>query len=109
MMGQLPEIYESKKRAAIESFDASLNSNKFPNFMTFLFISVLILSVFAGALVKYAVEKSLSKTGPRKCTGGRCGEFGWTLVRRDSESCHAVCAKCGWMSHFDIKQWQRVK
>jgi hypothetical protein len=77
--------------------------------MTFLFIAMLILSVFAGALVKYAVEKILSKTGRRKCMGRRCGEFGWTLVRKDSESCHAKCVKCGWMSHFDIKQWQRVR
>jgi hypothetical protein len=78
--------------------------------MIFLFIVGLILSVLAGALVKYAVEKEIfSRTGPRRCAGGRCGDFGWTLARKDSESCHAVCAKCGWMSHFDIKQWQRVK
>jgi hypothetical protein len=107
-MGQLPEIYESKRRAEIESFNAGPNSIN-PNFMTFLFIAVLILSVFAGALVKYAVEKILSKTSHHKCLGGRCGAFGWTLVRKDAESCHAKCVKCGWMSHFDIKQWQRVR
>ena len=70
--------------------------------MIFLFIVGLILSVIAGALVKCAVEKEFfSRTGPRKCAGRRCGDFGWTLVRKDSESCHAVCAKCGWTSHFD--------
>lgn len=78
--------------------------------MIFLFIAGLILSVLAGALVKYAVEKEIfSRNGPRKCAGGRCGDSGWTLVRQDAESCHAVCVKCGWMSHFDIKQWPRVK
>jgi len=107
-MGHLPEIYESKRRVEIESFNADRNL-KNHNSMTFLFIAVLILSVFAGALVKYAVEKIPSKTGRHKCSRGRCGEFGWTLVRKDSESCHAKCVKCGWMSHFDIKQWQRVQ
>ena len=77
--------------------------------MMFLFIVGLSLCVLAGALVKYAVEKTFSKTSPRKCSGGRCGDSGWALVRKDSESCHALCVKCGWMSHFDIKHWQKVK
>ena len=76
--------------------------------MIFLFIAGLSLSVFAGALVD-AVEKTISKTGPHRCRGGRCGTLGWGVVRKDAESCHAVCIKCGWVSHFDLKQWQQVE
>ena len=77
--------------------------------MIFLFIAGLSLSVFAGALLKYAVEKTISRTGPRRCRGGRCGELGWAVVRKDAQSCHALCVKCGWISHFDLKQWQQVE
>lgn len=76
--------------------------------MIFLFIVGLGLSVFAGALVKYAVERRLLKQRSRKCSEGRCGELGWVLVRKDEDSCHAVCVKCGWMSHFDTKKWHEV-
>jgi len=27
-------------------------------------------------------------------------------VRKDSEACHAICLKCGWVSHFNVKQRQ---
>ena len=108
-IGSLLEVYESAGQAATESFDEALTLISL-KVMIFLFIVGLILSVLAGALVKYAVEKEIfSRTSPRKCGGGRCGDFGWTLVRKDSESCHAVCVKCGWINHFDIKQWQKVK
>ena len=77
--------------------------------MIFLFIVGLALCVFAGALVKYAVEKTVSRECPRRCSGGRCGEFGWALMRKDDDSCHAICIKCGWMSHFDTKKWHEVQ
>lgn len=108
MMDQLPGINQSERRAAIEPFNAGSNSEN-ANLMTIFFVAVLILSVFAGALVKYALEKILAKSDRHKCSGGRCGDLGWILVRKDSSSCHAKCVRCGWMSHFDIKQWQRVR
>lgn len=74
--------------------------------MTVFFIALLVLSVFAGALVKCAAERGLSE---RHAKCGHCGELGWILIRKDSQSCHAKCVKCGWMSHFDIKHWQRVR
>jgi hypothetical protein len=72
--------------------------------MTFLFIMGLVLSVVAGALVKCAVERAVSKSSHPKCGKGQCGELGWTVLRRDFETCHAACVKCGWISHFDVKR-----
>jgi hypothetical protein len=97
--------YASNGQAAIESLKDRLLDLKH---MTLLFIAGLALSVFAGALAKCAVEKIVSKRSRSRCGAGRCGAFGWTLVRKDSESCHALCAKCGWISHFDIKKWREV-
>jgi hypothetical protein len=76
------------------------------NFMTLIFILGLVSSVVAGAVVKYAVEKRISKKSRPKCGRGECGEFGWSIVRKDSDTCHAVCKKCGWTSHFDVKRQQ---
>ncbi|MGA7216220.1 MAG: hypothetical protein WBX20_18610 [Terrimicrobiaceae bacterium] len=103
--GHFADVYASNGQAAVESFKVSLGDLKY---MTLLFIAGLVLSVFAGALAKCAVEKIVSKKKNSKCGGGRCGEFGWSLVRKDSESCHALCAKCGWVSHFDIEKWREV-
>jgi transcription elongation factor Elf1 len=73
--------------------------------MTVVFIVLLALSVLVGALVKCAVERRvLNENG--KCL--RCGELGWVLIRKDLQSCHAKCSKCGWVSHFDTKHWQRA-
>jgi hypothetical protein len=55
------------------------------------------------------VEKTVSRDRPRRCFGGRCGELGWALVRKDEDSCHAICVKCGWLSHFDTKKWHEVQ
>ncbi len=74
--------------------------------MTLIFIMALVLCVVAGAVVKYAIEKTVSKNNRPRCARGQCGELGWSIVRKDSETCHAVCKKCGWTSHFDVKRQQ---
>ena len=89
------------------SFQASFQSMH-PNLVGVLVSVGIILLLFSGELFTYAVEKIISRRGPPKCSGERCGEFGWTVARKDSESCHALCVKCGWMSHFDIKRWQEL-
>jgi hypothetical protein len=79
-----------------------------PNLVGLLVSVGIILLLFSGELFVYAVEKIISRRDSPKCSGERCGEFGWTVARKDSESCHALCVKCGWMSHFDIKRWQEL-
>jgi hypothetical protein len=74
--------------------------------MTLIFIVGLVLSVLAGALVKCFIERTISRKSRPKCGRGQCGELGWSIVRKDSETCHAVCVKCGWVSHFDVKRQQ---
>jgi hypothetical protein len=78
-----------------------------PNFTTLLVLVGLVLSLFAGELFRYFTGTVISKIGAGRCRK-RCGEFGWTVARKDTESCHAVCVKCGWMNHFDAKQWKEV-
>ena len=75
-------------------------------YMTLIFILGVVFSVLAGAVVKCAVEKRISKKSRARCGRGQCGELGWSLVRKDSEACHALCLKCGWISHFNVKQQQ---
>ena len=90
---------------SIESFPSQRPLGS-PEYMTLIFIIGVVFSVLAGAMVKCAVEKTIStKTRPR-CGRGQCGELGWSSVRKDSEACHAVCLKCGWISHFNVKQQQ---
>src|ERR1700754_663765 len=80
--------------ALLPSPIASRRSNQFcaerdseySNVMTFLFIAGLVLSVVAGALVKCTVERAVSKSNHPKCGKGQCGEDGWTVLRRDSET-----------------------
>jgi hypothetical protein len=79
-----------------------------PNLAALLVLAFLVLSLFAGELFRFAVDKIGPRMSPSKCRRGRCGEFGWTVARKDSEACHALCVKCGWMSHFDIKQWEKL-
>ena len=68
----------------------------------------IVLSLLSGKLFAYAMERIISRRAVPKCSEGRCGKFGWIVARRDSESCHALCASCGWMSHFDSKRWQEL-
>ena len=79
-----------------------------PNLTAFIVLVGLVLSLFAGDLFEYLMNKFIARKGPARCRGERCGQSGWTVARKDSESCHAICVKCGWMSHFDIKQWQEL-
>ena len=88
----------------VEPFDAGKLMDA--NFMTLIFIAGLVLSVIAGAVVKYAIEKTVSKKGRTRCARGQCGEQGWSIVRKDADTYHAVCRKCGWTSHFDVKRQQ---
>jgi hypothetical protein len=74
--------------------------------MTLIFIIGVVFSVLAGAMVKCAIEKTISKKTRPRCGRGQCGEPGWSIVRKDSEACHAICLKCGWISHFNVKQQQ---
>jgi hypothetical protein len=78
-----------------------------PNLTTFLVLVGLVLSLFAGELFRFFMGTVISKASRGKCRE-RCGNLGWTVARKDAESCHAVCAKCGWMSHFDINHWQEL-
>jgi hypothetical protein len=77
-----------------------------PNLIGFVASVGIILSLLSGKLFAYGMEKIISRRVVPKCREGRCGEFGWIVARRDSESGHAV--KCRWMSHFDIKRWQEL-
>jgi hypothetical protein len=79
-----------------------------PNLVGALVAVGIILLLFSRELFSYAIEKILSGMSNSKCGGAGCGKLGWTLARKDSESCHVLCLKCGWMSHFDIKQWQEL-
>jgi len=74
--------------------------------MTLIFILGVVFSVLAGAMVKCAIEKTIAKKTRPRCGRGQCGELGWSIVRKDSEACHAICLKCGWVSHFNVKQQQ---
>src|ERR1700704_2642552 len=77
-----------------------------PNLTALLVLLGLVLSLFAGELFRYVVGM-IPKSNRRKCRE-HCGGLGWTVARKDAESCHALCIKCGWMSHFDIKHWQEL-
>ena len=79
-----------------------------PNFIALVICVGLVLALFSGELFRYFVQKIMYRKGPRKCAGHACGRFGWTLAREDSESCHALCVKCGWTSHFDRPEWQEL-
>ena len=79
-----------------------------PNFTVLLVLAFLVLSLFAGEIFRFALDKISSRMSSPKCRGGRCGESGWTVARKDSEACHALCIKCGWMTHFDIKRWEEL-
>ena len=57
--------------------------------MTLIFILGVVFSVLAGAVVKCAIEKNISKKTRPRCGHGQCGELGWSIVRKDSEACHA--------------------
>jgi hypothetical protein len=69
---------------------------------------VLVVSLFASEFLRYGVEKIVWRRDPPRCTGETCGKSGWTLVRKDADSCPVLCVKCGWVSHFDIKQWHEL-
>jgi hypothetical protein len=96
----------SRLRAVADRINLCSGDLANSNLMTFLFFAGLVLSVVAGALAKCAVERAVSKNRHPKCARGQCGELGWKVVRRDSDTCHAVCIKCGWISHFDAKRQQ---
>ena len=74
--------------------------------MTLIFIVGVVFSVLAGAMVKCAIEKRISKKAHSRFGRVQCGELGWSIIRKDSEACHAVCLKCGWTSHFNVKEQQ---
>jgi hypothetical protein len=78
------------------------------NLVGVLVTAEIILLLFSRELFSYAIEKFISRRGSPKCSGERCGDFGWTVARTDSESSHALCVKCGWISHFDINRWQEL-
>jgi hypothetical protein len=78
-----------------------------PNLTTFLVLVGLILSLFAGEIFRLIMGAVVSRAPRGKCRG-RCGDLGWRVARQDQESCHALCVKCRWMSHFDIKRWQEL-
>jgi hypothetical protein len=80
-----------------------------PNIIGLVASVGIVLSLLSGKLFAYAMERIISRRAVPKCSEGRCGKFGWIVARRDSESCHALCASCGWMSHFDSRRWQELK
>ena len=79
-----------------------------PNLVGALVAAVIILLLLSRELFSYAIEKIISGMANSKCSGEACGKPGWTLARKDSESSYVLCVKCGWMSHFDMKQWQEL-
>ena len=60
-----------------------------PNIIGFVASVGIVLSLLSGKLFAYAMERIISSRAVRKCSEGGCGEFGWIIARRDSESCHA--------------------
>jgi hypothetical protein len=78
-----------------------------PNLTTFLVLVALVLSLFARELFSLFLGGAVSKARRGKCKD-YCGTLGWSLARKDRESCHAICIKCGWMSHFDLQHWQEL-
>jgi hypothetical protein len=50
-----------------------------PTLTTFIVLVGLVLSLFAGDLFEYVMNKVIARKGPAKCRGERCGESGWTL------------------------------
>ena len=79
-----------------------------PNLVGLLVSIGVILLLFSRELFGYLREKQIERRNSSKCHGERCGEFGWTVARQDAESCHARCIKCGWLSHFHIREWREV-
>lgn len=79
-----------------------------PNLVGLLVFVGVILLLFSRELFAYARQKHITRKGPPNRCRERCGEFGWTVARQDAESCHALCIKCGWLSHFDIREWREV-
>jgi hypothetical protein len=49
-----------------------------PNLLTFVVLAG-ILSLFAGDLFEYVLNKVISRIGPAKCRGEQCGESGRTV------------------------------
>jgi hypothetical protein len=80
-----------------------------PNLVALAAFAGVALSLLSGRLVAYGMEKALARRASSKCPQGRCGELGWVVVRRDSETFHAFCVKCRWMSHFTVRQWRALK
>jgi hypothetical protein len=67
-----------------------------PDLVGFVACGGVILSLLSGKLFAYGMEKVISRRAlPTKCQEGRCGEFGWIVARRDSESCHAITESSG--------------
>jgi hypothetical protein len=97
----------SQPTTSKRSFNISFQ-HMHPNLVGILVSAGIILSLFSRELFSYAMERIHSRNGPPKCGGEGCGGLGWTVARKDPESCHALCVKCGWMSHFDIKRWQEL-
>ena len=79
------------------SFQASFQYMH-PNLVGVLVSAGIILLLFSRELFSYAIEKFISREVLPKCSGEWCGDLGWTVARKDSESCHALCVKCGWIS-----------
>jgi hypothetical protein len=50
-----------------------------PNLLTFVVLAGIILSLFAGDLFEYVLNKVISRIGPAKCRGEQCGESGRTV------------------------------
>jgi hypothetical protein len=78
-----------------------------PSLIGLLVSAGVLLLLFSRELFAYLREK-LCRRDSRKCPARECGEYGWTIARQDAESCHALCIKCGWLSHFDSKEWLEV-
>jgi hypothetical protein len=78
-----------------------------PYLTTFLVLVGLVLSLFAGEIFRFIGGTLVSRAPRGKCRR-RCRNLGWKVDRQDQESCHALCVKFGWMSHFDIKRWQEL-
>jgi hypothetical protein len=80
-----------------------------PNLVALVAFLGIALSLLSGKLFAYGVDKVLARRAFSKCRDGRCGELGWVVVRRDSESFHALCVECRWVSHFRVRQWRQLK
>jgi hypothetical protein len=75
-----------------------------PNLVGILVSAGILLSLFSRELFSFAMERINSRSG-----AGEKGAVSWAgPLQGKTRRAVMRCVKCGWMGHFDIKQWQEL-